>query len=183
MIIFSDYFYYDESSPSCLRWKIDIGTKIKAHTSCGTLKSDLHWRVTVSGKHYYCHRIIWELLNGAIEEGFVIDHLSGDSKDNRIINLRKIEYQDNTRNAKLREDSTTGIKGVSILKNIDRNGNAYLYVSAYYQRDGKRFNKRFSVKEFGMEKAINKACQWRTEQLLKLREMGYNYTDRHIFGD
>lgn len=147
MIIFNDYFYYDVSSPSCLRWKRDVGTKIKAHDSCGTLKSDLHWRVTVAGKHFYCHRIIWELFNGSIESGFVIDHLSGDSTDNSITNLRKISIKDNTRNAKLRIDNTTNIKGVSILKNKDKNGNIYLYVTASYQKDGIRINKRFSVKK------------------------------------
>lgn len=183
MIVFSDYFYYDETSPSCLKWKNNIGTKIKANNNCGTLKSDLHWRVTVNKKHYYCHRIVWILHNGDIEDDLVVDHISGDSVNNKISNLRIVTVQDNTRNAKLRKDNTTGKKGVSILENKDRNGNSYFYACAYYQKDGKRINKRFSIQEFGLDKAIEMAYDWRVNQLLELRNIGYDYTDRHIFGD
>lgn len=170
------YFYYDESSPARLKWKVDVGTRIKANSSCGTLKSDLHWRVTLRSKHYYCHRIVWELHNGEIPEGMLIDHIDGDSTNNLIANLRIVDHTENTRNAKMRKDNTSGVKGVSILTNKDKSGNPYSYLSAYVEINGKRLNKRFPLSKYSYEEALKLATDWRVE---KLKEIG-GYTERHI---
>lgn len=180
---YADYFYYDESSPSCLRWKINIGTRIKAGSCCGSLASDNHWRVGVNRKYYYCHRIIWELLVGEIDKGKCIDHISGDSRDNRITNLRVVDKPINNRNAKMRKDNTLGVKGISILTNIDRNGVPYSYVSAYIQCNGSRVNKRFPLSKYTKEEAIELAVKWRLSQIEQLNKAGAGYTDRHIYGD
>lgn len=183
MLDFKEYFYYDETSPSCLRWKRDVGTKIKAGQVSGTLKSDNHWRVTVNKKHYYCHRVVWELHNESVPETMVIDHISGDGSDNRLSNLRVVTQEVNNRNAKKRVDNSTGVKGISVLKNKDRRGEYYYYVTAYYQYDGKRVNKRFPIALLGLEKAMELAVCWRNEQIKVLNDNGFGYTDRHTSND
>lgn len=45
--------------------------------------------------------------------GMDVDHINGDSLDNRRANLRLCTHQQNTKNKSLRYDSSTGYKGVS----------------------------------------------------------------------
>ena len=49
-------------------------------------------------KRKYAHRIIWEMHFGEIPKGMVIDHINGDTLDNRLKNLRMVTTQQNTHN-------------------------------------------------------------------------------------
>lgn len=55
--------------------------------------------VTFKGKQYMAHRVIWELLNGPIPEGLVIDHINMDRADNKITNLRLATKSQNNMNS------------------------------------------------------------------------------------
>ena len=51
------YFYYDESSPSCLRWKTDrrsgrgVGiVHTPAHSTAGSMGNEGYWRVKLLHK-------------------------------------------------------------------------------------------------------------------------------------
>lgn len=61
------------------------------------------------------HKAIWIYHNGD-SEGFDIDHINGNTLDNRIENLRMVTHQKNTQNATLRKDSKTGHTGVTLDK-------------------------------------------------------------------
>jgi len=84
-IDFNDYFYYDETSPSCLRWKHErrCGIGGKGHVVAekdgrsGCLSKIGYWVVNIKCKTYYIHRIIWIMLRGPIPESFEIDHING----------------------------------------------------------------------------------------------------------
>lgn len=67
-------------------------------------------RVTVLGRRVYAHRVIYKIETG--EEPEIIDHINGDTTDNRIENLRSVTQELNTKNAKLRTDNITGKPGV-----------------------------------------------------------------------
>jgi len=45
-------------------------------------------------------------------DNIVTDHISGDTLDNRRINLRKVTQDQNAYNSKLRKDNSSGVKGV-----------------------------------------------------------------------
>jgi hypothetical protein len=44
-------------------------------------------KTKLNGKRIYSHRKVWTLANGEIPDGYVIHHINGDSKDNRLENL------------------------------------------------------------------------------------------------
>ena len=68
--------------------------------------------VRVFKKNTYAHRVIWEIVNGHIPDGFVIDHINGDSIDNRIGNLRLVTISGNNKNKINRIGNTSGCAGV-----------------------------------------------------------------------
>lgn len=58
-------------------------------------------------KMQYLHRL---LLNA--KKGQVVDHINGDTLDNRLCNLRICTNQENIRNSKIPKNNTTGYKGI-----------------------------------------------------------------------
>ena len=51
--------------------------------------------VRVKGKIYYEHRLIWAEANGPIPDGYVIHHINGKKKDNRLANLAMVTAKEN----------------------------------------------------------------------------------------
>ena len=109
------WFLYDESSPTCLTNKVPRSTGAKVGAPSGTLSTGLrnteYYVTSFKGKLYQTHRIIWELHNGPIPAGLVIDHIDRNSLNNKIDNLRCITQGNNTRNTKAR--TASGHKGIS----------------------------------------------------------------------
>ena len=66
-----------------------------AHPS-GYLNAGIYNQPGVKNKHYYrVHRLIWEAFNGPIPDGYVVDHINGDKKDNRLENLQLLTWSEN----------------------------------------------------------------------------------------
>lgn len=68
--------------------------------------------IKVNGKTYAAHRLAWLFHFGEMPEG-EIDHINCDKSDNRISNLRLSDRKGNVCNVGLRNDNTSGVKGVS----------------------------------------------------------------------
>lgn len=65
------------------------------------------------GEHkILAHRVVWAMVHGAWPENF-IDHVSGDTLDNRIENLRDVVKSQNARNQRLADRNNSGALGVS----------------------------------------------------------------------
>lgn len=77
---------------------------------------DGYIRVRVGGKEYRAHRVIWEMFNGPIPEGILIDHKDGDVYNNRIENLRAVTRQQNNMNSRKKGNRDLP-KGVSRSRN------------------------------------------------------------------
>ncbi|NTU49751.1 MAG: HNH endonuclease [Desulfobulbaceae bacterium] len=68
--------------------------------------------VRVNYRLYLVHRVIWLLLNKEWPR-YEIDHINGNSLDNRPENLRDVFHSTNQKNMKIRVDNSSGVAGVA----------------------------------------------------------------------
>jgi hypothetical protein len=179
---FSEYFYYDDSSPSCLRWKVNIYAgnkyqilKVSSGDVAGSLsKRDGYWRVWLKRKSYLVHKVIMELNHMHSD---VVDHLDGNRSNNRLDNLVQSSVQLNPRNAKQQDNNTSGFTGV---KMVETHGGRYRnWVAQVELLDGTRKSKAFSVAKFGYDEGYRLACEHREEMIQQLNLQGAGYSQRH----
>jgi len=177
-----DLFYYDITSPSGLRRKTDwrCGPKGSTLRACaGDVVGGLHprgyYKIRVNGTSMSAHSIIWQLHNGSLPEGWIVDHIDGNTTNNDINNLRAISIQHNSQNRKMRNDNSLGITGIS--ERFD--GSYHRFLVRCSNLDGSRHHKNFSVHQYGREQALKLAIEYREEYIKKLNEQGACYTERH----
>lgn len=77
----------------------------------GTLASNGYLTTMIEGKIYYVHRLIWIIEHGEWPEG-QIDHIDGVKTNNKITNLRDVDYQENRRNLPIQHNNKSGLPGV-----------------------------------------------------------------------
>lgn len=171
-----DYYVYDETSPSCLRHKHDVFTgrgykllRFRCGDVAGTLVNCGYYSVSRGGKQKLAHRIVWEMHNGEIPIGYVIDHINGVATDNRLSNLRLTTQKENMRNQKMFSTNTSGVTGVS----FDDSDGYERWIANWYE-NGKLKKRSFSVAKYGQE-ALAAACAARARAIESLG----GYTDRH----
>ena len=186
--MFDKIVYYDPSSSTGLRWKITIlshGDKgkvvVKAGDEVGSnfKKPDGLPKCSAfvfEGKRYRNHRVIWELFEGTIPEGMVIDHLDGNPWNNDITNLALKSVKGNSRNTKKSNRNSSGFVGVSI---YSTSGNFYSIARWYDENDVPR-SKSFSHKRYGEQLATQLAAEYRAKIISNLNEQGAGYTERHV---
>lgn len=67
--------------------------------------------IKINDKSYLAHRVAWVIVHGYWPD--VVDHINGNPRDNRIINLRDVSHEMNQRNQKRHCSNTSGRTGVS----------------------------------------------------------------------
>lgn len=80
----------------------------------GTKKPDGCLHVSIKGKSYLLHRVIFMMKHGYLPEQ--IDHIDGNRSNNQIENLRPATHSQNSQNAKTRVDSLNGNKNITYNK-------------------------------------------------------------------
>ena len=97
------------------RWKLPVNNaKKKPGEIAGGFSSNRkYWRVSLIGQDIRAHRLAWYMHYGEDPgPNRLVDHINGNSKDNRIDNLRLATDAENSRNRKIGANNTTGVKGV-----------------------------------------------------------------------
>lgn len=107
-----DLLYYDETSPSGLRWLISRG-RVKAGSVAGSLYNTGYWVVNTGGKGICAHRIILHILSDFdINSQLDVDHIDRSPSNNKFNNLRIVSHSLNMRNMGLRKLNRSGVSGV-----------------------------------------------------------------------
>jgi hypothetical protein len=175
-INFKDFLYYDESSPTKLRWLVDRRAG-KNHNMilmakddvAGSLSKNGYYQVRLHRQNFLVHRVILILFNFITDNELVADHIDGNKLNNSISNLRVVSVKDNAKNRVFKK-SNTGIP--YLLKRASG------YRVAIIIND-RRTAKMFSFKTHGGEEA---AKQKAIEYLLSMKDsmLTSGYTERQI---
>lgn len=93
-------------------WIVRPAHRIKIGDRAGSLTKNGYWSITIDGKRYLEHRLVWLWHHGYLPTK-LIDHINGDPSDNRIENLREATYAENQQNRGKQKNNTSGYKGVT----------------------------------------------------------------------
>lgn len=113
MITQEEALYYFEYQNGKVYWK--VGKKgARKKQEAGTLTPLGYRQVMCNGVFILVHRLVYLMHHGYLPKE--IDHINGKRDDNRIENLRATTRSQNMWNRKLNKNNTSGIKGVTKLK-------------------------------------------------------------------
>lgn len=185
-INWNNFLIYDETSFSCLRWKIDVESahgkkQVAAGDEAGCLnESNRHICVGLGGQAFKAHRIIWEMHFGGLCANDKVDHKDGDTTNNKLWNLEKKSQAGNCRNSRKKSTNTSGVVGVGFRQSVLKSGVILTYWSARWMSlNGENCEMKFSINKLGYEEAFRLACEYRAKMIEQLNAQGAGYTDRH----
>lgn len=79
----------------------------------GSISKDGYWQIGVFNQTYGAQVLAWLYVYGEWPTSLV-DHINQIRTDNRIANLRLLDYSNNAHNTGVRQTNTSGVKGVSL---------------------------------------------------------------------
>jgi hypothetical protein len=100
-------------------WKVKTCRKVVAGKRVGGLNRLGYVQIKINKVFYYGHRLAWFYVHGKFPEQ-EIDHINGNTADNRIVNLRLASRSQNNQNKAARIDCASGVRGVMRRKDTGR---------------------------------------------------------------
>lgn len=179
-IPWKDIVYYDETSPTFLRWKVKISrSKCNPGDVAGYINDSegAHGYSLIKYKKslYKIHRVVWIIHNGVIDNNLTVDHVDGVRSNNCILNLRLGNDYLNSINRAKSLHNKTGVSGVSF---TDKNEQPSFFAH-WRDLNGNKRQKWFSCNVYGFEEAFNLATKHREAVIVELNNLGAEYSDRH----
>jgi len=172
----NELFYYDESSPSCLRRKIKVLNYPAGSVAGRVCIQSGYWVVKMKCKLYRVHRLILAMNGACNDEDEKTDHINGNKLDNRIDNLRIVEQKQNTRNKAIYKNNAHGSNGIEFISL----SSGHMYWRARWNDiNGKQNRKTFRAKGIDDLEAKQKAIDFRCNIIAELNKNGAGYTERH----
>lgn len=110
-----ELFHYDEVSGKL--FSNDTGEEVGTLSSKG---NTIYLQFYIDKVCYLVHRVVWEMHNGAIPSGMVIDHDDRNGLNNRLENLNLKTIQSNAKNSRLSKRNTTGFNGVYLDRRVNK---------------------------------------------------------------
>jgi hypothetical protein len=93
-------------------WKSNRSSLVRKGDKAGTRnKKTGYITITITRKHYLAHRLAWLYTEGYFPE-YGVDHINGNTSDNRRANLRHVTQFCNMQNASMSKKNKSGYKGV-----------------------------------------------------------------------
>ena len=89
-----------------------------SYAHCRALNSDDgdgYLRGRIFNKFYKAHRVMWIMETNTIPD--IVDHIDGIKSNNVFENLRDVSVSENNKNLKRFKTNTSGISGVSFIRN------------------------------------------------------------------
>lgn len=100
-----------EPDTGTFRWKVLMAPRAPIGAIAGNVHDkDGRVRISIAGRMYFAHRLAWFWMTGEWPPNDV-DHINGDSADNRWDNLRLATRSENLRN-RVSKPSNSGFRGV-----------------------------------------------------------------------
>ena len=109
--LLNELFRYENGK---LIWNVQSNNRVKIGQNAGSKKCGRYERVGINGKLYSTHRLIFLFHHGFLPK--VIDHIDGNTRNNKIENLREATANQNLANSKINKNNKSGVKGVSFVK-------------------------------------------------------------------
>ena len=93
-----------------LLYKKPPSKKFKTGDLAGYLSCGKYWKIGITKKVYRLHRVIFMMHHGYLPE--IVDHIDGNTLNNKIENLRAANQSKNQLNMSLKVDNKSGYKNV-----------------------------------------------------------------------
>lgn len=184
-----DVFDISSESPTGLIWKIPrkYGGVLKydrvgkpAGSLCNLNNGRSYYVVKIFGISFLTHRVAYLLYNGDVNPENDVDHIDGNTLNNKIENLREVSPAINSRNTRKRFPNKELENGITCEEYISKAGNTIKRIRAWCRVIPLETKSRsFSVNKYGLEKAIQLAKEWRLSKMKEAEEIGIPYTDRN----
>ena len=161
-IAWEKFLYYDETSPSYLRWKTDNGAWGTSKRNAGEMAGSLcgeYFRIGLGGVYYSAHRVVWILNKGYLPPNILINHKDCVGTNNNIGNLELRPVEENrTLNKvavhKILHKNATNIEPFLSEQYSTANGRKHWKVRVQYRDENNvKKTKAFSYLKYGKENA------------------------------
>ena len=106
-----ELFHYDPDTGIFVRKKTVCATAKEGQVSGYIHTASGYWITCIDYVDYKHHRLAWLYMTGRYPKEW-LDHINGDRKDNRFVNLREATKAQNSYNSGIPKTNTSGYKGV-----------------------------------------------------------------------
>lgn len=186
---FEEVFELSSDSPSGLVWKVPrkyVNTLKydRVGKPAGNIRSfnkrQNYYVVVVFGKTFFTHRVAYLLAHGDLQPENDVDHIDGNSLNNKIENLREVPPVLNCRNTRKKNPRKELETGIYYEELLSRQGTQLRRINAHCTIIPNKIEKvNFSVNKYGYDVALKLAQEWRKAKLKEAEAAGLPYSDNH----